>query len=62
MKPRTALATLALAAASTAAWGHPGHGAEGLYHHLVDLLALGAIGFLVAILWGSRKQGGKDHD
>lgn len=62
MKPRTVLSTVALAAAATTAWGHPGHGAEGLYHHLVDLLALGVIGFILAALWVSRKSGGKDHD
>jgi hypothetical protein len=62
MKLKPALATLVLAAASTAAWAHPGHGAEGLYHHLVDLLALGVIGFILAALWAGRKPGGKDHD
>jgi len=62
MKLTTALVTTILAAAATAAWGHPGHGAEGLYHHLVDLLALGGIAVVLAIVWTARKDGGKDHD
>ena len=62
MKLKTVLTTVALAGAATAAWGHPGHGAEGLYHHLVDLLALGVIGFILAALWAGRKSGGQDHD
>ena len=62
MKLTTALATTALAAAATAAWGHPGHGAEGEAHHFVDLLALGGIAAVFAIGWTARKNGGKDHD
>ena len=62
MKLRPALATLVLAAASTAAWSHPGHGAEGLWHHVVDLLALGGIAAVIALLWAARKDGGKDHE
>ena len=62
MKVTAALTTLVLAAAATAAWGHPGHGSEGLYHHLVDLLALGAIGVILAAVWAGRKSGGKDHE
>ncbi len=62
MKLKSLLSTLVLAAASTAAWSHSGHGAEGLYHHLVDLLALGAIGVILAAVWAGRKSGGKDHE
>ncbi len=62
MKLKTALSTLVLAAMSTAAWAHPGHGAEGLYHHLADLLALGAIAVVFATVLTGRKSGGKDHE
>ena len=62
MKPKSLLSTLVLAAASTAAWSHSGHGAEGLYHHLVDLVALGAFGVILAAVWAGRKSGGKDHE
>ena len=61
MKPTTALSTFILVAAATA-WGHPGHGAEGVTHHFVDLLALGGIAAIIAVLWVGRKIGGKDHD
>ena len=43
MKLTAAVSTLVLAAAATAAWGHPGHGAVGEAHLFVDLLALGGI-------------------
>jgi len=69
MKRITALiATLALAAVATAAWGHPGHGATGPYHHFVDLLAIGGIAvILLLVLPGrkgarDRKGGDRDHD
>jgi hypothetical protein len=56
------LAAAALAAVATAAWGHPGHGATGSYHHFVDLLALGGIAAVFAlVLWG-RDRGDQDHD
>jgi uncharacterized membrane protein YphA (DoxX/SURF4 family) len=61
MKRMTALAVLVLAAA-TAAWGHPGHGATGEAHHFVDLLALGGIAAVLAIVWAGRKSGGSDHE
>jgi uncharacterized membrane protein YphA (DoxX/SURF4 family) len=62
MKLTAALTTLALAAAATAAWGHPGHGAQGEAHHFVDLLALGGIAVVLAAVWAGRKTGGKDHE
>ncbi len=62
MKLITALVPIVLAAAATAAWGHPGHGAQGQAHHFVDLLALGAIAVVLAIVLTGRKHGGKDHD
>jgi hypothetical protein len=62
MKRMTALTALVLAAAATAAWGHPGHGAAGEAHHFVDLLALGGIAAVLAIVWAGRKSGGKDHE
>ncbi|MGE0358678.1 MAG: hypothetical protein AB7P08_17380 [Burkholderiales bacterium] len=61
MKP-SSIIPLALAAVATAAWGHPGHGAEGETHHFVDLLALGGIAAVLALAWSARKGGGKDHD
>jgi uncharacterized membrane protein YphA (DoxX/SURF4 family) len=62
MKLTAALTTLVLAAAATAAWGHPGHGAAGEAHHFVDLLALGGIAIVFAVVWAGRKTGGKDHE
>ena len=59
---RTTLIAIVLAAAATAAWGHPGHGAAGEAHHFVDLLALGGIAAVLAIVWAGRKRGGKDHE
>lgn len=61
MKPVLVFAALAVASATTA-WGHPGHGAAGPYHHLVDLLALGAIAVVLGFLVAGRRKGGKDHD
>jgi hypothetical protein len=62
MKLTTALATTVLAAAATAAWAHPGHGAVGEAHHFVDLLALGGIAVVLAIVLLGRRKGDKDHD
>ena len=62
MKRTTAVTAFVLAAAATAAWGHPGHGAAGETHHFVDLLALGGIAAVIAVLWAGRKSGGKDHE
>lgn len=62
MKPATTIAALCLATVATAAWGHPGHGAAGPYHHLTDLLALGAIAAVFALALRGRKNGGKDHE
>jgi hypothetical protein len=62
MRLTTALATLSLAAFATAAWGHPGHGAIGPYHHLADVLALGGIAVVFALVLAGRKSGGKDHE
>ena len=63
MKPMIALATFALFAATTAiAWGHPGHGAVGPFHHLLDLLALGGIAAVLAVEAFGRRKGGDDHD
>ena len=59
---RTTLIAIVLAAAATAAWGHPGHGAAGEAHHFVDLLALGGIAAVLAVVWAGRKRGGKDHE
>jgi hypothetical protein len=62
MKLAATLTALVLAAAATAAWGHPGHGAPGEAHHFVDLLALGAIAVVLAVGLKGRKSGGKDHE
>ena len=62
MKLTTALATTVLAAAATAAWGHPGHGAVGEAHHFVGLLALGAIAVALAIVFLAGRKGDQDHD
>lgn len=62
MKLLSALIPFALAVAATAAWGHPGHGAEGAHHHVLDFLALGGIAAVLAIAWAARKGGGNDHD
>lgn len=62
MKLTQAVTTLILASAATAAWGHPGHGSEGLWHHVVDFLALGGIAAVIAFVLVGRKSGGKDHD
>ncbi len=62
MKPVVTLVTLMLVALATAAWGHPGHGAQGETHHLVDLLALAGIVAVFGFAWSARKGGGKDHD
>ncbi|MDH5265751.1 MAG: hypothetical protein OEX21_13465 [Betaproteobacteria bacterium] len=62
MKRSAAFCTLVLAAVATAAWGHPGHGAQGEAHHFVDLLALGGIAVALAAAWAGRKSGGKDHE
>ena len=59
---RTTLTAIVLAAVATAAWGHPGHGAAGEAHHFVDLLALGGIAVVLAVVWAGRKTGGKDHE
>ncbi len=59
---RTTLTAIVLAAVATAAWGHPGHGATGAAHHFVDLLALGGIAAVLAVVWAARKPGGKDHE
>lgn len=59
---RTTLTAIILAAVATAAWGHPGHGATGEAHHFVDLLALGGIAVVLAVVWAGRKTGGKDHE
>ena len=59
---RTTLTAIVLAAVATAAWGHPGHGATGEAHHFVDLLALGGIAVVLAVVWAGRKTGGKDHE
>ena len=59
---RTTLIAIVLAAAATAAWGHAGHGASGEAHHFVDLLALGGIAAVLAVVWAGRKRGGKDHE
>lgn len=59
---RTTLTAIVLAAVATAAWGHPGHGAVGETHHFVDLLALGGIAAVLAVVWAGRKSGGKDHE
>ena len=61
MKPVIVLAASALVSA-TAAWAHPGHGATGPYHHLADLLALGAIAVVLGIIALRRRKGDKDHD
>jgi len=62
MKVTAALTTLVLAAAATAAWGHPGHGATVEAHHLVDLLALGGILAVIAVVLLGRRKGDKDHE
>ena len=62
MKRMTALTAFVLAAAATAAWGHPGHGATGEAHHFVDLLAFGGIAAVLAIVLAGRKSGGNDHE
>lgn len=62
MKLKAAISTLVLAAAATAAWAHPGHGATGEAHHFVDLLALGGIAAVLAILLAGREKGGKDRE
>ena len=62
MKRAVPLAAACLAAFATAAWGHPGHGAAGPYHHLADLLALGAIAAVVALALRGRGNGGQDHE
>ena len=62
MRLTTAISTLVLAAVATAAWAHPGHGAAGESHHFVDLLALGGIAAVLAVVWAGRKREGKDHD
>ncbi|MBX3714852.1 MAG: hypothetical protein KF738_02525 [Burkholderiales bacterium] len=62
MKLTAAVTTLVLAAAATAAWGHPGHGAVGEAHHFVDLLALGGILAVIAGVLLSGRKGDKDHD
>ena len=62
MKLTPILTTVVLASAATTAWGHPGHGAEGIWHHVVDLLAIGGIAAVLAIMLAGRKKGGKDND
>jgi len=61
MKRTLALTALFLAAA-TGAWAHPGHGAVGEAHHVIDLLALGGIAAVIAVAWAGRSRGGNDHD
>lgn len=61
MKRRLAYTALFLAAA-TGAWAHPGHGAVGEAHHFIDLLALGGIAAVLAVVWAARKPGGDDHE
>jgi hypothetical protein len=62
MRLTAALSSAVLAAAATAAWGHPGHGAVGEAHHFTDLLALGAILVVFALVLAGRRKGDKDHD
>ena len=62
MKRSTVLIALVAAAAATAAWGHPGHGATGEAHHFVDLLALGGIAAVLALVWAARRRGGNDDE
>jgi hypothetical protein len=62
MKVTAAFTTLVLVAAATAAWGHPGHGATGDAHHFVDLLALGGIAVVFALVMTGRRKGDKDHE
>ncbi|MCL4688165.1 MAG: hypothetical protein KJ007_06320 [Burkholderiales bacterium] len=62
MKLTAAVTTLVLAAAATAAWGHPGHGAVGEAHHLIDFLARGGILAVIAGVLLSGRKGDKDHD
>jgi hypothetical protein len=62
MRLKAVISTAVLAAAATAAWAHPGHGAEGEAHHFVDLLALGGIAAVFALVLAGREKGGKDHD
>ncbi|MCM2328629.1 MAG: hypothetical protein NDI88_12120 [Lysobacter sp.] len=58
----TAAASTLVLAAATAAWAHPGHGAAGEAHHFVDLLALGGIAVVFALVMTGRRKGDKDHD
>ena len=62
MKLTHAMTSLVYAAAAITAWGHPGHGAEGIWHHVVDLLAIGGIAVVLAVMLTGRKKGGKDND
>jgi nucleotide-binding universal stress UspA family protein len=52
----------AAASASTLVVGSRGHGAAGEAHHFVDLLALGGIAVVFALVMTGRRKGDKDHD
>ena len=62
MRLAAAASTLVLAAVATAAWAHPGHGAAAEAHHFIDLLALGGIAVVFALVMTGRRKGAKDHD
>jgi hypothetical protein len=62
MRLAAAASTLVLAAVATAAWAHPGHGAAAEAHHFIDLLALGGIAVVFALVMTGRRKGDKDHD
>ena len=62
MRLAAAASTLVLAAFATAAWAHPGHGAAAEAHHFIDLLALGGIAVVFALVMTGRRKGDKDHD
>ncbi len=62
MKTKSVISAVVLAAAATAAWAHPGHGATGEAHHFMDLLALGGIAAVLAIVLTGREKGGKDRE
>lgn len=49
---RNTIAALALASTPTLAFAHEGHGAVGLFHHLMDLApAIALVGVAAFIIW-----------